>query len=67
MSSTLQLRRGTRAELDSLALVNGLLVGEPFLLTDEARIAVAITVSTYQTYAKEGEVVVTGTLNGGTY
>lgn len=55
MSVTLQIRRGTRAQLAMLAAQAGLTVGEPFLITDEARIAVALTTGTYSSMAKLSE------------
>jgi len=51
----IQHKRGTRAALDSLAGSSGLLVGQVYKLTDEGRIAVALTTSTYETYASENE------------
>ena len=54
---------GTRAGLNSLAAANGLKVGEIYLITDENRIAVGLTTSTYQDFAKLSEAggSVTGT------
>jgi len=50
-----QHKRGTRADLDTLAAADGLLVGQIYVITDEDRLAVAKTIGTYQTMAKEGE------------
>ena len=55
MSSTLQIKRGTRAQLDSLAVRRGLNVGEPFLITDENRQAVATSSTTYTAMALQSE------------
>lgn len=55
MSSTLQLKRGTRKQLDSLAMRRGLLTGEPLLITDEARLAIATSPSTYEAMSKQSE------------
>ena len=55
MSSTLQIKRGTRAQLDSLAIRRGLNVGEPFLITDENRQAVATSTTTYTAMALQSE------------
>lgn len=52
---TLQLRRGTRTELARAALLGTLSVGEPILITDEARIAVATSSTTFSTFLKESE------------
>lgn len=45
--------RGTRSALNSLAGSSGLETGQIYVITDEARIAVALSASTYATYAKE--------------
>lgn len=47
--------RGTRAALNALASASGLVIGQIYLLTDESRLAIAIAVNAFQTYAKEGE------------
>jgi hypothetical protein len=49
------LRYGTRALLDAAAAANGLLKAEPFLIDDEGRIGVALSASTYQSFAKQAE------------
>lgn len=50
-----QHARGTRAALDALAAAGQLLPGQVYVLTDQARLAVALTDSTYQAFLKEGE------------
>ena len=50
-----QHKRGSRSALDSLAGSSGLLPGQIYLITDEDRIAVALTSSTYATFLKQGE------------
>lgn len=52
---SVQHPRGTRAALVSLAGTSGLLPGQVYVLTDEARLAVALTTSTFETFAKESE------------
>ncbi|MFA9261807.1 MAG: hypothetical protein ACEQSB_00405 [Undibacterium sp.] len=47
--------RGTRANLVALAAVNGLNPGQIYVLTDEARLAFALTVSTFETDSKQSE------------
>lgn len=47
MTTTLQLKRGTRAKIDALASTGGLLEGEPLFITDENRFAVAKSSSNY--------------------
>lgn len=49
------IKRGTRAQLDSAAAASGLNIGEPYLITDEDRIAVGLSTSTYQDYALSSE------------
>ena len=52
---SIQHPRGTRAALVALAGSAGLLPGQIYLLTDENRIAIALTASTFETYAKQAE------------
>lgn len=52
---SVQHARGTKFALDALAAGNSLLPGQIYVITDENRIAVALTVSTYETFAKESE------------
>lgn len=47
----IQIKRGTRAQVNAAAAASELLVGELYLITDENRLAVGLTISTY------GEVV----------
>ena len=51
-----QHKRGTRAALDALAAGNGLKAGQLHLITDEQRIAMAVSGSAYQAYAKQSEI-----------
>ena len=55
MSSTIQLKRGTRSQINSLAAQRGLLLGEPLLIIDENRLAVATSTSSFEAAAKQGE------------
>ena len=48
-------KRGTRAALVALASGAGLLPGQIYLLTDESRIAIALTTTSFQAFSKEGE------------
>ena len=50
-----QHKRGTRADLNTLAAADGLLIGQIYVITDEDRLAVAKTIGTYQATAKEDE------------
>lgn len=48
-------KRGTRAALVALAGTAGLKGGQLYVLTDEGRIAVALSTTTFETFAKESE------------
>ena len=54
-------KRGTRANLDTLASANGLSAGEVYLITDENRIAIGLSTNTYEAFAKESSNTFTGT------
>lgn len=51
----IQHLRTTRANLNTQAASNNLKAGEIYLITDENRLAVGLTVSTYETYVKVAE------------
>jgi hypothetical protein len=53
--ATILNKRGTRANLNALAASNGLNAGEIYLITDENRIAIGLSVNTYEVYAKTSE------------
>jgi hypothetical protein len=50
-----QHKRGTKAALDALAAGGELKAGQLYLISDEARIAAALSPSSYQAFAKKGE------------
>jgi hypothetical protein len=54
-------KRGTRANLNTLATANGLSAGEVYLITDENKIAIGLSSSTYEAFAKESSNTFTGT------
>lgn len=54
--AVLLIKRGTRAQLNTAANNSQLLEGEPYFITDEDRIAIGTSKSTYQEYAKTSEV-----------
>lgn len=57
-----QHKRGTRAALNALAAANGLLVGQIYLISDEAgRIAVATATNAYTTYVQGSTRIAVGT------
>lgn len=47
MSDLIRIKRGTRAQLDTAAGTNALHEAEPYLITDEGRMAVGLNASTY--------------------
>lgn len=55
MATTIKFKRGTRINLNSLASSNSLEAGEPILITDEDRIAICTSDSTYEEFAKTYE------------
>ena len=56
MANLLKLKRGTRALIDAAATANQLNQGEPYLITDEGRIAIGTGSNTYAAFAKTSEV-----------
>jgi hypothetical protein len=48
-------KRGTRAQIDAAAGLNGLRTGELYVISDEARLTVATAVNTHAPAAKQGE------------
>lgn len=55
MTTTIQLKRGTRAKIDALASSGGLLEGEPLFITDENRFGIAKSASSYSASTVGGE------------
>ncbi len=54
--ASIQIKRGTRAQIESAKTANSLLNGEPYLITDESRLSVGTGVSGYSDCAKKSEV-----------
>lgn len=52
------IKRGTRANLDTAAGASGLTLGEPYLVTDENRVAVGTGVSTYRAVLMDQEALI---------
>lgn len=57
MANLLKIKRGTRAQLNSAVSANALNLGEPYLITDEGRIAVGTGSNTFVDFAKASEAV----------
>lgn len=60
MANIIKIKRGTRAQLNAAAAANGLAAGEPYLITDENRLAVGLSASTYAEYALAAQGVTNG-------
>ncbi len=56
MSIAIQLKRGSRASLDMQAQRGNLAPGEPLLIQDEERLAVALSPTSYVSFAKSQEI-----------
>ena len=56
MATQIKFKRGTRANLDTLASGGDLITGEPIYIIDEDRVAICTSTTTYETFAKESEV-----------
>lgn len=62
MANVLKIKRGTRAQLNAAITGNTLNLGEPYLITDENRIAIGTGSNSYEVFAKSSEVA--GVLDG---
>lgn len=56
MANLLKIKRGTRAQLNAAVTGNTLNLGEPYLITDENRIAVGTGSNSFVDFAKSSEV-----------
>ena len=54
--SSLKIKRGSYAQLAAAATADQLKEGEPYLITDQGRIAVGTSTSTFEVFAKLSEV-----------
>lgn len=57
MANLLKIKRGTRSQLNSAVTANSLNLGEPYLITDEGRIAIGTGSNTFVDFAKVSETV----------
>lgn len=55
MVHTIQIKRGTRTQIEDAKAAGQLKDGEPYLITDENRIAVGVSSSGYSSFAKDGD------------
>ncbi|MDQ7818816.1 MAG: hypothetical protein RDU14_17445 [Melioribacteraceae bacterium] len=60
---TIKFIRSTRANLNTQKSNSGLIQGEPYLITDEGRLAVGLANNDYVDFAKKSEVDAVGGLN----
>lgn len=58
MPNLLKIKRGTRAQLDAAVTANTLNLGEPYLISDEGRIAVGTGSNSYAAFLKNTEMPV---------
>ena len=56
MANILKIKRGTKTQIDTAGTNQQLIQGEPYLITDEGRIAIGLTSATYTAFAKTTEV-----------
>jgi len=57
MVHTIQIKRGTRAQIEAAKAAGQLKDGEPYLITDEDRLAVGVSPNGYSSFAKIEELV----------
>ena len=55
MADPIRFKRGTRAQINAAAAANGLVAGEPYLITDEARFALASANNAFQGFLRQDE------------
>lgn len=65
MAVSIAIKRGTRAQLDAAAGASGLATGEPYLITDEGRLAIGTGAGAFEAVAKQSEVPSTEHLDYG--
>lgn len=56
MSNLIKVKRGTLTQLNTAGTNNLLVEGEPYLITDQGRLAIGLTSATYAAFAKTTEV-----------
>ena len=59
--AVIRFKRGTLAQLDAAAAANGLVQGEPYFVTDQNKIALGTTVSTYLLFSPGPKITVSDT------
>ena len=56
--AAIRFKRGTRAQLNTAATANGLAQGEPYLISDESRVAIGTAAGAYKAFVREDDAVV---------
>ena len=56
--AAIRFKRGTRAQLNTAAAASGLAQGEPYLITDESRVAVGTAASAFKAFVREDDAIV---------
>lgn len=56
MANLIKVKRGTLTQLNTAGTNNLLIEGEPYLITDEGRLAIGLTSATYAAFAKTSEI-----------
>lgn len=59
-----KVKRGTKSQLDAAAAAGALELGEPYLITDQGRLAVGLGQSSYSAMAKQSETGNTDSIAG---
>jgi hypothetical protein len=57
MVQTIQIKRGTRAQIETAKAAGQLKDGEPYLITDENRLAVGTSTNGYSSFVKTTELI----------
>ena len=56
MAVSITIKRGTRAQIEAATGSGGLVTGEPYLITDEDRLAVGTGAGAFAAMAKQSEI-----------
>lgn len=59
--TSVQIKRGTRAQLDAASSAAALKVGEPYLISDEQKLAVGLSATAYTAAMRDDQIVVSAT------
>lgn len=65
MATPLRIKRGSRSQLTTAAAASGLVAGEPYLITDEGRLAVGTGATTFAVAEKQADSAIPLVIDGG--